>query len=241
MTVSAIHQNLEEITSQSFCFGGQDMLADISGALWWGKQRTLIVSDLHLEQGSSSARFGGFVPPYDTMASLRQLAEVLYRYAPDRVIMLGDSFHDRHAFQRLSFAAKAKLISLQAHVSDWVWITGNHDPLPPEGLRGRILDELSIETIGFRHEPAKDIMSGFFEIAGHLHACARVRGKSGSVRRKCFAVDRRRIIMPAFGAYTGGLELSHKAYKDLFDKASLCAYVLGTARVYSIPGCNLFL
>src|SRR5713101_9324034 len=131
---------------------GVDLLADLSGALVWEEQRLLVVSDLHLEKGSSFAQRGVLLPPYDTVATLGRLAAVVARHDPRMVIALGDSFHDRDAHARLSDADRDTLMALQAG-RDWIWISGNHDPALPSDLGGMVASEVAIGRIAFRHEP----------------------------------------------------------------------------------------
>ena len=145
------------------------MLADLSGALFWEEQRLLVVSDLHLEKGSSFAARGVLLPPYDTVATLSRLAAVIARHDPRMVIALGDSFHDRDAHERLSAPDRDALAALQAR-RDWIWISGNHDPALPSDLGGVVATEVAIGPIAFRHEPTGAVG----EIAGHLHPKARV-------------------------------------------------------------------
>src|SRR5260221_3253054 len=177
-----------------------NFLADLSGALFWQEQRLLVVSDLHLEKGSSFAARGVLLPPYDTVATLSRLAAVIARHDPRMVIALGDSFHDCDAHERLSMPDREALDAMQMR-RDWIWISGNHDPALPADLGGVVASEVAIGPIVFRHEPTG--ASG--EIAGHLHPKARVPTRGRSIERRCFVSDGERAGMPAFGAYTGGL------------------------------------
>ncbi len=181
---------------------GVSFHADLSGALYWEEQRLLVVSDLHLEKGSSFATRGVLLPPYDTLATLSRLAAVISRHDPKTVIALGDSFHDRSAHERLSADDRDAVAALQAG-RDWIWISGNHDPMLPRDLGGTVADEVSIGPITFRHEPS----GAHGEIAGHLHPKARVSARGRSMERRCFASDGLRAVMPAFGAFTGGLNI----------------------------------
>lgn len=213
------------------------------GVAWWAEERALLVADLHLEHGSSLARRGMLVPPYDTMATLGRLARAIDRLDPKLVIALGDSFHDRFGVERLDETALALVARLQAG-RDWVWIAGNHDP--DLGVAGRAAlggihaEEIAIGTLAFRHEPRLDGCSeAVGEIAGHLHPAARVALKAKSVRRRCFATDGRRLMLPAFGAYTGGLNVLDRAYRGLFEPPRLTACLLGEGRVYAFPASRL--
>ncbi|MEX0696847.1 MAG: ligase-associated DNA damage response endonuclease PdeM [Dongiaceae bacterium] len=201
------------------------------GALWWDDLRLLVVADLHLEKGSSFARRGQLVPPYDTVETLSRIARLIARLDPLTIVSLGDSFHDGEASARLSASDRGLLTALQ-HGREWFWISGNHDPGRPSGLGGTAADELAVGKLVFRHEPTQGQTEG--EIAGHLHPCARVHGRGRSVRRACFAGDGYRLILPAFGAYTGGLDILDSAFAGLFQKASFRAFMLGDDRVYPV-------
>jgi DNA ligase-associated metallophosphoesterase len=214
---------------------GITMLADLSGALVWEEQRLLIVSDLHLEKGSSFALRGVLLPPYDTIATLCRLAAVIARHEPRMVIALGDSFHDRDAHGRLSDTDRDTLTALQAG-RDWVWISGNHDPELPTDLGGIVAGEVAIGPIAFRHEPT----GAFGEIAGHLHPKARVAARGRAMERRCFASDGERAVMPAFGAYAGGLSIRDAAFAKIFQSLGFMAHVLGDHRLHAIAASRCY-
>ena len=203
-------------------------VADFSGALFWEAQSLLVVSDLHLEKGSSFASRGVLLPPYDTVATLSRLAAVIARHDPRQVIALGDSFHDRDAHARLSEPDREALAALQLR-RNWIWISGNHDPALPSDLGGVIATEVAIGPIAFRHEPT----GAAGEIAGHLHPKARVPTRGRSIERRCFASDGERAVMPAFGAYTGGLSIRDAAFTRIFGSPGFMAHVLGDNRVHA--------
>ena len=215
---------------------GERAVCDPRGATWFPDLGLLAVSDLHLEKGSSFARRGALIPPYDTAATLRRLHAVIVDYRPRIVISLGDSFHDRDAALRLPEPFRDQIAAMAAG-RDWFWITGNHDPIAPVGLPGETVEELAIGSLVFRHEPLVSAAEG--EIAGHLHPCARIVQRGRSVRRRCFASDGSRMIMPAFGAFTGSLNVLDRAYRGLFRAEKLMAYLLGEDRVYPINGTML--
>ena len=210
-------------------------VADFSGALFWEEQRLLVVSDLHLEKGSSFAARGVLLPPYDTVATLSRLAAVIARHDPSQVIALGDSFHDRCAHERLSEADRETLSALQAR-RNWIWIAGNHDPALPADLGGVVATEVAIGPIVFRHEPTG--ASG--EIAGHLHPKARVPTRGRSIERRCFASDGERAVMPAFGAFTGGLSIRDAAFARIFGSPGFMAHVLGDNRVHAFAAARCY-
>ena len=209
---------------------GETLVLDAAGALWWPDERTLVFADLHFEKGSSFARSGQLLPPYDTRATLSRIGTLMSRYAPERVIALGDSFHDSRAADRLDAGERDMLCGF-GRAANWVWIAGNHDPEPPSWLGGQICDEMAIGGLVFRHEPSSIRAAG--EIAGHLHPCRHVVRRGRTIRRRCFASDGSRLVMPAFGVYAGGLDVRDRALRMLFGP-SFISYVLGTRRVYAI-------
>ena len=214
---------------------GVRLLADLSGALFWKEQSLLVVSDLHLEKGSSFAARGVLLPPYDTVATLGRLASAIARHDPKTVIALGDSFHDRTAQERLSAADREAITALQAR-RDWIWISGNHDPALPSNLGGIVASEVAIGPIVFRHEPT----GAFGEIAGHLHPKARVATRARWLERRCFASDGERVVMPAFGAYAGGLSIRDDAFSKIFASAAFMAHVLGDFRLHTIAASRCY-
>ncbi|MGZ3281301.1 MAG: ligase-associated DNA damage response endonuclease PdeM [Xanthobacteraceae bacterium] len=202
---------------------------DCRGALYWPEERVLVIADLHLEKGSSFARRGVLLPPYDTAESLARIAGVIARFAPRVVIALGDSFHDKKGSARIASADRSALVELQRG-RDWIWIVGNHDPVPAAGIGGSFGAALAIGALVFRHEPT----GAKGEIAGHLHPVARVGGRGHMVSRRCFASDGTRLIMPAFGAFAGGLNVRHRAFADVFGTSAFTAHLLGEGRLYSL-------
>jgi uncharacterized protein len=235
-TSPAMTENVAlSVVSQSILnVAGVALVADISGALFWEQERALVVSDLHLEKGSSFATRGVLLPPYDTVATLGRLAAVIARHDPHMVIALGDSFHDRDAHDRLSAPDREALGAMQTR-RDWIWISGNHDPALPSDLGGVVASEVAIGPIIFRHEPTG--ASG--EIAGHLHPKARVSTRGRSMERRCFACDGERAVMPAFGAYAGGLSIRDVAFARLFG-TGLVAHVLGDTRLHTIAASRCY-
>jgi DNA ligase-associated metallophosphoesterase len=211
---------------------GVVLVADCAGALYWPEEGLLAVADLHLEKGSSFARRGVLLPPYDTAATLARLDALIARYAPRIVVALGDSFHDGRGPERVLPDDRAMLAGLQRG-RDWVWIAGNHDPEPVDGLGGASTAMLAIGPLTFRHIPTHDAGDGV--IAGHLHPVARVNGRGRTVSRRCFACDGTRMVMPAFGAYAGGLNVRDRAFADVFGTLAFTAHVLGDERLYAFP------
>ena len=214
---------------------GVTLVADLSGALFWEEQRLLVVSDLHLEKGSSFAARGVLLPPYDTVATLGRLGAVIARHDPRMVIALGDSFHDREAHGRLSATDRDVIAGLQVR-RDWIWISGNHDPALTPDVGGVVASEVAIGPIAFRHEPTGAVG----EIAGHLHPKARVSTRGRSMERRCFASDGERAVMPAFGAYAGGLSIRDAAFAKIFQTLGFMAHVLGDVRLHTIAASRCY-
>lgn len=218
-----------------FRLAGIDLVADLSGALLWHDEGLLVVSDLHLEKGSSFARRGVLLPPYDSAATLARLTRLIMRHEPRTVIALGDSFHDGGAPGRLSAPDRDAIRALQSG-RDWIWIAGNHDPALPADIGGAVAAELRIGSLTFRHEPTG--MAG--EIAGHLHPKARVATRGRAVDRRCFASDGSRAIMPAFGAYAGGLSIRNPAFAAIFNGSRFTAHVLGDRALHAIAASRCY-
>jgi uncharacterized protein len=217
---------------------GVPLVADIAGALYWPEEGLLVVSDLHLEKGSAFAVRGVLMPPYDTATTLERLAGLLGRYAARIVVALGDNSHDGNGPARLASADRAHLFELQRG-RDWVWIAGNHDPDPREGIGGAFARSLALGPLAFRHEPATARSRGGDsgacdgEIAGHLHPAARIIQRGRMLTRKCFATDGTRLVMPAFGAYTGGLNIRNAAFLKIFGALGFTAHLIGQRRLYA--------
>ncbi|SDF62539.1 hypothetical protein SAMN05421844_1011065 [Bosea robiniae] len=217
-------------TNEAFMLGRLALVPDLSGALWLPEERTLVVADLHLEKGSAYAARGVMLPPYDSTATLVALGHAIRRHQPARVIALGDSFHDRDAENRLAPETRATL-SLMQQGRDWLWITGNHDPAISRAMGGESAAEIVLAGVALRHEPAAS--ESEYEIAGHLHPAAKVRMRGRAIRRRCFAMSARRCVMPAMGAYAGGLNLRDAAFRPLF-REGLSAHLLGDGRLFRI-------
>jgi hypothetical protein len=209
---------------------GAELVPDIAGALWWPARQVLVVADLHLEKGSSYARQN--LPPYDSRATLERLEAVIGRRRPSQVICLGDSFHDRRAADRLAAEERERVQALAARVA-WTWIAGNHDPAPPADWGGTVAQELTVGPLVFRHA-ADAARPAAGEVSGHYHPKTRVRVRGKGVSARCFVADGRRLILPAFGAYTGGLSVLDPAISGLFTK-TFTAHLIGRRAVYPYP------
>lgn len=221
----------------STCGGLRIALANVevmlrwSGALWLERENTLVVADLHFEKGSSyAARFGQMLPPYDTRETLDRLDREIGLLSPARLIFLGDSFHDGDGEARLAVDDYKRLEGL-ALGRDLVWAVGNHDADGPKVLPGEIIDEASVSGLILRHEPLPGVQLG--EVAGHLHPAAKITSGRATTRRRCFVTDGQRLVLPAFGAFTGGLNILDDAFSNLF-AGPLLAGALGPKRVHAV-------
>jgi len=218
------------MTAAPVHLAGHLLHLDPAGALVWPAARALVVADLHLEKGSAAARTGQLVPPWDSWQTLERLALLLRRHRPRTVIALGDSFHDIDGPVRLAATDHARLAVLTAQ-ADFVWVHGNHDPAPPQGVAGLAVPEWRHGEIVFRHI-AEPRAAG--EISGHFHPKARVATRAGEVVRACFVADGRKILLPAFGAYTGGLDVRAPAIAAHFPRGGR-VFLLGEHRLFSFP------
>jgi uncharacterized protein len=213
--------------------GDVELRPDLSGALHVPEFKALIIADLHLEQGSSLARRGIRVPPYDTAITLGLLESVVARLAPQRLLFLGDSFHDVESEARLAEDALARLQKIsQAH--ECFWISGNHDPKPPEFLHGHTADRVMLGPLMLRHEPL-GLRENEFEISGHLHPGCAITQRGRRISGKCFVADQRRLIMPAFGAYTGALSIFSDAFAGLFSREEAQVWMMGNRDLHRFP------
>lgn len=217
------------MTAAPVHLAGERFMLDPAGGLFWPETGLLAVSDLHLEKGSSHARKGSLLPPWDTHATLERLALLLRRWKPRIVVALGDSFHDPDGADRLPRGELERLNAMTA-AHRFIWVLGNHDPHPPNGIGGQFVEEFVTHPILFRHEAVPRADAG--EIVGHHHPKASVPARGGHVSRPCFVVDSRRLMMPAFGAYTGGLDVRDIAIARLFPRGGR-VFLLGRDRLFS--------
>ncbi len=189
-----------------FSFAGETFEATPGGALYWPAKEVLLVADLHLEKASWFARLGQFLPPYDSHATLTALAAEVERTGARRLYCLGDSFHDQFGCERLPSQARDLLTDLTSRL-EWSWIVGNHDPGFADHCGGHIVAEVELAGIILRHEAVRYEQRP--EISGHFHPKLRVHMRGRLVSRRCFVTSATKIIMPAFGSLTGGLDAHH--------------------------------
>jgi len=218
--------------SHRISLGGVDFIPSLSGALYAPAFGALLVADLHLEKGTSLARRGVHLPPYDTRESLNQLTAALAEVRPARLIFLGDSFHDGNARDRIDAGDLAVLRAITSSV-ETVWITGNHDPAPPQDIGGSIVEEMALGPVMLRHE-AGTLRAEEAEISGHLHPAATVHARGHRIRCRCFIANGQRMVMPAFGSYTGALSVRAEPFTRLFDGFDV--WMIGTKAIHRFSG-----
>jgi hypothetical protein len=214
---------------------GVTMEASLCGALFIARWEMLVVADLHLEKGSGLARRGALLPPYDTRATLAALAASLDHYGARRVICLGDSFHDERAASRLSPADESRLRAMTGCL-EWLWISGNHDGGLAGWFGGTMTEEVRFGPLVFRHQAVASTES--VEISGHFHPKASVAVGGRTITARCFIGDEQRLILPSFGAFTGGINVLDPAIGQLFP-GDFTAHLLGRGRVHSIARSRL--
>lgn len=200
----------------SFLFAGQSWQALPQGALFWHERAALIVADLHFEKASAYAVRGQMLPPYDSRATLDALEAMIAATDPREIWCLGDSFHDMGASDRMCGETRLRLAHLTS-ARRWTWITGNHDPLPAADLGGETIEEVQVDGVILRHE-AK-IGETAAELSGHFHPKWRLSLRGRSVSRRCFVLGERKLILPAFGALTGGLDAGAPAIRALIGQS----------------------
>ncbi len=191
-----------------FSFGGHALCALPEGALLWPARRALLVADLHFEKASWFAARGQMLPPYDSLATLADLAALVTKTGAEELWCLGDSFHDSDGCERLPQEAQIRLRALTEGLR-WTWITGNHDPDIKDRCGGEVADEAEVDGLILRHEA--DPLESRPELSGHFHPKLRVAVRGKQIARRCFVATERKIVLPAFGALTGGLDVNHPA------------------------------
>ncbi len=220
-----------EFNEQPVWICGKAFIADYSGALYWPAEKALIVADLHFEKGSAFAERGQMLPPYDTRETLSKLAAAIDRTEAATVICLGDSLHNTGGASRMQKADRETLAMLQDN-REWIWITGNHDPEISTQLGGHVFPELTVEGITLRHEPKRAGVT--HEIAGHLHPAAKLSMNGYTLRRPCFVGNGLRLVLPAYGSFTGGLNVLDEAFTPLFANGGRSVWMLGQEGLYPV-------
>lgn len=212
-------------------FAGETFTLHADGALFWPAESTLVVGDLHFEKASFLAMHGALVPPYDTLDTLARLMELIAHYKPQRLILLGDSFHDAQAWQRMDESMQGMLLALHGAVPQVLWLEGNHDRSLQEHPLGWFTHEVQVGPILFSHEPREAEQP---LIIGHFHPKAQVRLPQGTVRGRCLIHSARLMILPSFGSFTGGLNIQDPAIASLFAGEPCNVYMLYGKSVFPL-------
>ena len=215
-----------------FQFQGENLVADADAALIWSERELLVVADLHFEKGSAYGAMGTFLPPYDSRSTLDRLETLMARHQPRTVLCLGDSFHDLGAGDRMHESDAARLSAFTRRY-EWIWIAGNHDPTMPTWLGGQVAAEVRIGRLCFRHEAEEGLTVG--EVSGHFHPKARSQIAGAHAILSMFCDDGRRLVLPAFGTYTGGLNVLDSALKPILGR-DLIVYALRRGVVTRLEG-----
>lgn len=218
------------MTAAPIHLAGERLMLDPAGAVHWPAQRMLIVADLHFEKATSAALRGALLPPFDTRETLLQLVSLVRKYDPHTILALGDSFHDSKGSSRLQPADETRLLGLVAN-RKMIWVLGNHDPSPPD-CPGDCVAEHREGPLVFRHQAEPGRVMG--ELSGHFHPKATVPVRGTQVCRPCFIADGYRLMLPAIGAYTGGLDVRAPAIATHFPRGGR-VFLLGRERLYSFP------
>ena len=218
------------MTAAPIHFRDERLMLDPSGAAFWPAKRVLIVADLHFEKSTAFALRGALLPPYDTKATLERLSRLVRLYRPSKVIALGDSFHDADAASRMAKEDRSKIEAI-AREASFIWITGNHDPAPT-GMPGVSTAEYREGIFTFRHQAAAVLAPREIEISGHYHPKASIDARAKRVSRPCFVTDSSRLMLPAFGAYAGGLDVRDLAIASIFPRG-LRVFLLGQDQLFS--------
>ena len=198
-------------------FGGQHLSLDVRRALWWEEEELLAVADMHLGKAAAFHDAGLLLPPYETMATLARLQKLIEDYQPRTLLSVGDAFHRKQADALLDAEERHLLESLMARVPNWIWIIGNHDPLPPK-LGGLTLPIFAHHGLTFAHEVG-DAPDAAYRLCGHYHPKARLHSDGGRWRKHCFAWNENGLFMPAFGSLAGGLDVSGPVLSPLLGQA----------------------
>ena len=216
----------------SIDFSGHRLVLNAAAALYWPARGLLVVSDLHFEKSTFLAQHGSLIAPYDSQDTLDRLERLIAQYCPRELLLLGDSFHDRDAWQRLDTGLRARIVALGQCVERIRWIEGNHDVALTGHTLSPFEDAYVLDNLRFSHEYTACDMP---QIIGHYHPKASVSVARTKLRGKCFLRTANVLIMPAFGSYTGGLDIRHDAFRALANGAPLQPYLLQPNSIVKLP------
>lgn len=217
-------------------FVSHRLILDSNGVLYWPKHDLIIFSDLHLEKGSFLSQFANPLPRFDSSETIKRMLYVCELYRPQSVICLGDSFHDGNALNRMEETDLHKLNQLIVDIPNWHWVLGNHDPDIPQVVKGERSKTVHINNLLFVHEPeniqALESIDG--QIIGHYHPKSSYKIANRKVSGKSFVCADSILLMPAFGKYTGGLDIKDSAFDHLYDKKHSQVYMIFNRRIYML-------
>lgn len=219
-------------------FAGEFLTLDAAGAIFWPRQNSLIIADLHLEKGSYFCARGNLIPRYDTLDTLRRIEKLTIRYQAKKIICLGDNLHDFLAIERMLPKDYDYLNKLN-QIAEWVWIIGNHDPSAtqhPLLKNFKFHSIYKINELTFQHDFDSTTP---YQIIGHFHPKAIFRIRSHQITGKCFLVSENVIILPAFGSYTGGLDIESPVFEKILNRKALKYFFIKEEKIWLIPGTYL--
>ena len=234
MKQDVIIQRLQAKQASIANFAGNKLIVDASGTLIWPAKNLLVVSDLHFEKGSFLGAFANPIPHYDSHKTVQNLSEVIGYYSPQHVLCLGDSFHDNNAWLRLSQSERIEMINLVNAQTKWTWILGNHDPDLPNELPGDKAAELLIDNLLFLHEPNPDKPQNSAQVFGHFHPKMTKILARHRMTGRCFMHDQTRMVLPSFGAYTGGLSIDDSAFDGILKTRIANKHLIYQGKIYSL-------
>ncbi len=211
-------------------FAGNRLLLDANGVLIWPRYEIIIFSDLHLEKGSFLSQFANPLPRFDSKETIKRMSILLKRYDCSHVVCLGDSLHDGNALSRMQKDDLHELNNLVTSVNKWTWVLGNHDPEIPEAILGERASKLHIDNLLLVHEP--EDVSAIAQVIGHYHPKSSYKLANRKVTGKSFVCADNILLMPAFGKYTGGLDIKDTAFTDLFDLKKADVHLTYNGKIY---------
>ncbi len=212
------------------------LILDANGILFWPKYDLIVFSDLHLEKGSFLSQFANPLPRFDSSETIKRMLRICEQYRPQSVICLGDSFHDGNALNRMEVSDLQELNSLIKLISNWHWVLGNHDPEIPEMVKGNRDKTVHVNNLLFVHEPEKistiDGVDG--QVIGHYHPKSSHKIANRKLTGKSFVCSDDILLMPAFGKYTGGLDIKDKVFDSVYKRKNAQTYMTFNRRIYML-------
>ena len=193
-------------------FANKEFILQKDGSVYWPDKKSLILGDLHLEKSSYFAKLGNFLPPYDSFETLNKLEKSLNKLNVNKIILLGDIFHDKEGIKRLN----KKLLKYLDYICkkfDVIWLVGNHDGID-RPKDAKFCKKYKIDNINFNHKSSKNTMN---ELSGHYHPKATLKLFKTKISKPCFLIGKSKIILPAYGSFTGGIDSQDEIFKKIFE------------------------